>query len=33
MQFLRSFEANIHSIQQEIAQKMTKFGFSAVGQC
>jgi hypothetical protein len=30
--FLRSFEANSHSIQREIAQKMTKSGFSAAGQ-
>jgi hypothetical protein len=31
-QFLRSFEANSHSIQRERAQKMTKSGFSAAGQ-
>jgi hypothetical protein len=31
-QLLRSFEANSHSIQRERAQKMTKSGFSAVGQ-
>jgi hypothetical protein len=29
---LRSFEANSHSIPRERAQKMTKSGFSAVGQ-